>query len=336
MPVGYGEHRARELQMKKLLLLLLLLITATSGILSAQLVFQLEGGDFQPEATSPFSLGLETGTGLGLIQEFVFYDRTADRTYSALLSRLDWQVLPLWFIGITGSLEFAPRWWAALGFWFGLPGPSGFMEDRDWDGMTGDYEIFSHHDNCILDAETAEATIGYSLMTDPTFILNLIAGFHFQRIMFSGRNGYQESPPGTFVQSFDDEVITYDLSYFTASLGLEAGFSPSPIFTIDARLSLSPFLAFVCAWDDHLLTSVTYLDFPDFGFTLQAAISLTVHVTPEWDCSVRNSFYWSPVFKGNTYSKPSDGEFYSEDSSAQGGSSRLFYSVSVGAVLKIK
>jgi outer membrane protease len=300
--------------------------------LFAQHALQLEG--YQFPGTDPgqgngnpitFHIGIESGALFGMINEWVFKDVKANQSFDFTVSRLDWQLDPLFYIGAVGSVKPCPRFYIGFGGWLGLPGLFGYLEDRDWDETTGDYIVFSHHDNVLVNAQFADINIGYSFLEENTLILNGIIGFNFKRIYMSGRNGWQEDPPGTVTSVYTYEVITYELYFFTPYLALEAAWAPVPLLTIDAFLSASPFLTFAYAHDKHVGGHV-YDDFPQFGFSFSAVLCLSLHLGAGYDLRLKNYFVWIPPFKGRDYQ---DNNF---QSSVKGGASLITYGVSLSIV----
>ena len=303
--------------------------------LAGQQALELEECFFKPEATVFFTT--ELVSGLGMIKEYVFTDPSYNRSFDFILSRLDWPVEPELLLGLKASFRIAEDIWLASGLWVSLPTPSGYLEDRDWDEDTKELKIYSKHDNTLLNALALDLNLGFSIITNPVFILNAVAGLQVQRFFFKGANGYQEIPPGTVVRYFTGDVITYDLFYLTVYIGTEVALKIDENISLTSRLGLSPLLTFAFAFDDHLLREEVelFIDLPAFGFSVQFALSLSFRLTSNIFLKIYNNICFSPIFKGSSYLKlPGETTIYYSFSS-RGGSDRLLYQLALALSLPL-
>ena len=72
--------------------------------------------------------------------------------------------------------------------WVGVPGVSGFMEDRNWDWISGngEYVTYSISDNNIRGSLFTDLNAGVSILRNDTLIMNILLGFCFsQHDLFS-------------------------------------------------------------------------------------------------------------------------------------------------------
>jgi outer membrane protease len=275
--------------------------------------------------TDSFSLsfGPEAGLLVGMVQEWVFIDWLGVNSYDAVMSRLDWHQEPLYYVGANASIMPLPRLFFGLGAWGAVPGLIGYIEDRDWNDSNGAYTNYSHHDNLLHSALFFDANAGYSLLYYSLFKLNLLAGFNFKQFHMSTQNGWTEYPPGSPPVAFYGEGIDYEVNFFIPYVGTEASWSPVDFFTLDAFAVFSPWLSFVYDRDIHFITGYYFQDLPQFGFYFSGVVSLALHLGAGWDVSIKNTFMWSPPFKGSTY------DHGARITNERGGSSLILYSLSV-------
>jgi hypothetical protein len=270
----------------------------------------------------------------GMLNEWVFCDINGNGAYDFTLSRLDWQLDPLCYAGVSLSLEPLPRFFIGFGGWLGIPGTLGFLEDRDWDLGTGIYIIFSHHDNVLVSAQFADINLGYSIVYENNFVLNAITGFNFKRFTMSGRNGYQEIPPGTPFATFPGEVINYECNIFIPYFAAEAAWAPLPFLSIDAFISVSPPLTFVYARDNHVGGNY-FVDRPQFGFFITGILNLSLHLGAGFDLRLHNMVMWLPPIKGTTYVLTPGNDYFTTNPLSRGGSSLIIYGITISIGLSL-
>ncbi|HEQ72050.1 MAG TPA: omptin family outer membrane protease [Spirochaetia bacterium] len=298
--------------------------------LSAQHALELDGYGTDDERPFLLNANLDTGLFFGMIQEWVFYDQGGDGTYDFTESRIDWQVCPVFYVGLSGSIEILPRFFVALGAWIGIPGETGYMEDFDWNTTTGVWTNFSHHDNLLQSAQFADLNAGYSIVYESNLVVNALIGFNFQRFQFSGRDGYLEYPPGSVPVPSSGEAINYDVMFFAPYLGVETVWRATPAFSLDFLGAVSPFLTFAVGRDYHALLNDLYYDFPRFAVTLSGVLSVSVRLSDLIDLRVKNLVVWTPPSRsGDTYLKENGTDYFVKTTVDHGSASRILYSLSV-------
>jgi outer membrane protease len=271
-----------------------------------------------------FNIAPDFGMMFGMLQEWVFINRDGRTSFDDVYSRLDWQLNPLFYIGAAGSLMPIPRLFFGFGGWLGIPGLLGYEEDRDWDELTGVYEVYSYLNNVLSNALFLDFNVGYSLVYQTFLTFNCIIGFNLKQFHMVGQDGWQESPPGTFDQYLVGPAIDYELNYFIPYIAGELAWAPVNWLSFDLFLSVCPFLTFVYDRDYHILRDLTFQDLPVFGFYIASALSISIYFGSGFSFNIKGNFQWAPPFKGNTYM-----EGY-RVVNARGGSSLLLGGISIG------
>jgi outer membrane protease len=322
---------------KKNLFLILLLITYS---LHAQHALYLPDKNRESESGwLQFAASAETGLLAGMLYEYVFIADDPDGIFNDMLSRLDWQLNPLFYAGVTLQVELWNQLTVDLGFWAGIPALLGSMEDRDWvDPGTGNYTgilgIISFHDNFLTNAFFIDVNVGYKAVDSPCFILTPLIGFNWKHILMSGRNGHQEKPPGTPVGTFDGEVITYEQNYFIYYFGVQATWAPHPLFQLQLFCCYSP-LVFGVNIDKHLLRSLEFVDLPVFGHYFCANPAVCLNITEDLSLRLEGSFNYIPAFQGKIYARPLSGGDYSLSNDSKGGAGMITWGITLGCVIQL-
>ncbi|MBN1797107.1 MAG: omptin family outer membrane protease [Spirochaetales bacterium] len=325
--------------MKRIYFLFLLSVVIVSSM-SAQHATYLP--DRAPEINAGWlrlDIAVESGVLFGMLYEYVFIDFESDDKYDDMLSRLDWQLNPLFYAGVTVQAEMWEQLVVGLGFWLGVPLPLGYMEDRDWGnggGYTGNLEIFSHHDNMLLNAVFADINAGYNLVKDSTLVFTPLIGFTIKHVLMSGRDGYQEQPPGTLVQTFDEELITYEQNYYICYIGAQVCWTPHPLLSLQLFCCYSP-LVFAYNVDRHLHPSVAaeYLDLPEFGHYIHVNPVVFIHILKDVSIKAQGSLTYVPEFKGKIYTRPLSGGSFLYITDHKGGASMLAWGMNIACVVHL-
>lgn len=239
-----------------------------------------------------------------MLQEWVFIDREGDNAYDDVLSRLDWQQNPQFYVGVSGSCMPFPRFFIGFGGWMGIPSALGDLEDRDWNATTGAYESFSHHDNNLNNSIFLDVNIGYSFVYDSNIILNGLLGFNFKQVSMTCQNGWSEVPPGSAPAPYIGEAIDYEINIYIPYIGVEIKYSPIQAISFDVFLAVSPWVTFVYARDFHHTSPwgpEYFQDLPQWGFHLSGVISVSFHLGGGWKIRLENTFMWSPPIKGFSF-----------------------------------
>jgi len=310
--------------------------------LSAQHATYLPGNDYQiDEDWLTLSISLDSGMLFGMLYEYVFLDNESDGKFDDMVSRLDWQLNPLVYTGLTMQAEMWDQLVVGLGFWLGIPGPLGSMEDRDWvdpnypHPYTGTLGIISFSDNVLKEAVFADINVGYKIFEDDILLIIPLLGFNFKHIYMCGRNGYQESPPGTWDTSwFGQEAITYQQNYYIFYLGIQTVWSPLHFLDLQLFASYSP-VVFAFNVDKHLLTSYDYVDIPVWGHYVYVDAAINFRIINELSVKLHGSFSWIPIFKGDLYAKDADEDIYILYPSNRGGGSLIMGGINISIVLNL-
>jgi len=225
-----------------------------------------------------------------------------------------------------------------LGFWLGIPGPLGYMEDRDWVDpitvvYTGTLGIISFHDNVLRDAVFADINVGYHILKDNILTITPFLGFNFKHIYMSGRDGYQERPPGTLYASFSGEVITYEQNYYIFYLGIQATWSPLLFLDIQLFACYSP-LVFSYNVVIHMPDD-EYLDLAAWGHYIYINPAINFRVIENLSLKVHGSFSWVPIFKGASYTKKVYDDEYILFTNSRGGGSLILGGVNLSIILDL-
>jgi outer membrane protease len=267
--------------------------------------FQSLNGDMnRKEPTFFFNIGLDEGVMFGMLQEWVFINRGGNTGYNDVLSRIDWQQSPQFYIGATGSIMPFPRFFIGFGGWLGIPSLLGYFEDRDWDPITGIYSGISHMQNTLINSVFYDINLGYSFIYDTNTILNLLIGFNFKQISMYAQNGWDEVPPGGPPVLRSDRAIDYEINFFIPYIGIELKYSPVPVLSLDTFLSISPWITFIYDRDFHHTSPwgpEYFQDLPQWGFYFSGVISLCFHIANGWNIRLKNTIMWSPPIKGPSF-----------------------------------
>jgi outer membrane protease len=216
-----------------------------------------------------FSLGGETGLLLGMGDEMLY--RASGTGY---LSRLTWDVKPLFFYGI--SAVFGPEdtrrqagFFADFSLKSGVSfGRNGRMRDRDWTG--GDLPTdFSEHEVMIDRALILDFSAGF-VFPVPFGAVRLFAGFSYINFFWTAHNGYYRYTTGGVRNGdFTGPVANYDQYWLVPYPGAAAEFSLGPRLGAELSFAISPLFRFG-AVDHHLLKidstgSNPYSEYSDYA-----------------------------------------------------------------------
>jgi outer membrane protease len=190
-----------------------------------------------------FSFSTGTGLLIGEGNELVY--QLGGDTY---LSRLDWDLKPLWYGGLT--VDFSPRdimkgpaFFFTLSLWSGIyTGGNGMMHDYDWIGG-GSLTDYSEHDVTVDRALVTDFSLGLSYPVGPSMALRLFAGVSYLNFSWTAYDGsflHTSSTPSR--GTYSGPVVSYNqnwlILYPGAALYAEIGprvqgilsFAASPLF----------------------------------------------------------------------------------------------------------
>ena len=156
---------------------------------------------------------------------------------------------------------------------FGFPGPTGKMEDRDWDDETArkTLTIFSSHNNVTTGAFLFNAGLGVSIPVMKALVKPFVS-FDLMYFSWSGNDGH-----GTYLgqtMAFFGPVITYTQTWYIVSPGVAFTFRFSPLVELNASLKITP-LIWCFDVDNHHLRQIQFLDELRWGLLVEPAAELT-------------------------------------------------------------
>jgi len=268
-----------------------------------------------------FTGTVRTGFCLGTAYEIVYQNSRS----SDYLSELQWELKPLFFMGLGFSLEPAKTGgkshggFIELGVKAGLPASCGTMEDRDWDeGASEKLVCFSSHTNNLKAAVLLNLDSGYSFSVTDRFFLRLFLSLDYFFIKMEGCDGYRsyESEDWEII-TFSGPVIRYTQHWFLFSPGLSAGFTLKRL-TIKGAVKITP-LIFCADEDDHLLTKTRFTDYMTGLFAIEPALDLSYAATARLEAGLACSYRFITGTRGDTVIDQNKGSSYSIDNSAGAG-----------------
>ncbi|MDR2897533.1 MAG: omptin family outer membrane protease [Spirochaetaceae bacterium] len=256
------------------------------SLICTLLLLTLNGKTFGADILTkpePFTLTLEPIFGViaGSVDEYVYED-------DYLLSKLVWDMKPLFYIGVSTSLTvYGVELSASLTL--GLPGNSGVMEDFDYLNYNSAVTNYSISQAKIRSRLQTDVSLGYEFNLLDRFTITPFWEFRYRVLSFEGYGGYYQYPP-EWNPPYTEWTPDAPKSYFTGSLityhqqYLFTGFGFSGSADISERLSLSLLFRFsplvwCTAVDHHILGAVEYLDDMNGGYTLGGELSLLFRFT---------------------------------------------------------
>ena len=268
-----------------------------------------------------FSLTPQFGIVFGQAEEIVY----PGDTKAAFLSQLLWDMQPVLYYGLLmdfSRLDQQERWgfFSTLSLKNGIPGKTGYMEDRDWLSKENtDLTHYSKHDNHTRELFLLDFSPGLSFPFSRVLLFKTFINVSYMRFSFSGHHGYGEyNWPGypPYVDYSGQKVISYIQEWLTASPGISLGCFFLGRFFAELSFMASPLI--VCAdLDEHKSVDVkegstTSQQFRDYmrggilfepGFRLSYTINKWLAAT--WDFSWRyingtrgDTYKRSPIGRG--------------------------------------
>jgi outer membrane protease len=285
-----------------------------------------------------FSAGLQTGFIYGRAIEVVY--PVEGETKGELLSELLWDMKPVFYLGV--QLDFNrtvlmedPVFFSSLSFKAGIPGDSGYLEDRDWRStVNSNLTDFSTHINKTLNFLWLDALVGVgsSLPKLPDFYIKQFISFSWMYFSFSGRDGYRELPKK---EEWSGEVIRYKQDWLLIGGGFSAGVKILKSFNFELSFRVSPF-TYCDATDEHLSSgrvAVEYRDFSSLSFIIDPAFSISYSVS-RFEISLVASYRYIGRTEGNSYKNESNTGFSLSENKAGAGFSafdtRLLFKLHLG------
>jgi outer membrane protease len=242
-----------------------------------------------PSFLSGYTPSLEFDTG-------ILYGHAEELVYApggGRISRLDWEMKPLFYAGTVLDFSRADPleragFFVSLSMKFGIPAVTGVMEDRDWDNQ-GLLTDFSRHDNHTEGAVLLDGLLGLSLPFRSLMVFSVYGAFSWMHFNWAGRDGYGQYlervnyDPAIPVHSLPKEpyagtVITYTQDWLFFSPGVSVLLPLSSLLFLKLSFQGSPFV-YCAARDSHITTTTEFRDRILWGLYLEpgAELGFTFH-----------------------------------------------------------
>jgi len=281
-----------------------------------------------------FSLCPQFGVFYGQIEEIVYpSDTKAD-----LLSLLTWDLKPVFYFGLLMELSPAKpmeRWglFSGLSMKFGIPGPSGVMEDRDWMSKENtELTHFSSHDNVTKEIFLLDFSAGVSFPFFNALLVKTFVNLSYMNFRFSGENGYGFYPLKTPPEvSFSGKVINYRQEWLYFAPGVSVGYAYKDFFLAEISFMASP-LVLCFDLDEHIEKKLQFMDNMIGGIMLEPGLRCSLNLGKRLGIFCDISWRYISGTRGPTYSKPIGYGNYTQNGEAGAGMSMLNTSLS----LKVK
>jgi len=294
-----------------------------------------------------FSLSPQFGFLYGHAEEIVY----PTITKADLLSLLIWDMKPVFYYGLLmdfSSLRPMERWglFSGLSVKFGISGPSGIMEDRDWmskenTGLTH----FSVHDNIAKEIFLLDFSAGFSFPFYNFLLVKTFVNISYMNFRFYGENGYATYArylgSGIYAPIDDDpveysfnglgKVISYSQEWFYAAPGISLGFGYKELILAEISFMITP-LVFCDGLDEHKITKTQFRDKMMGGIMLEPGFRFSVAATKWLNISCDISWRYISGTRGLSYNRPIGTGYYQQEGESGAGLSILNTALS----LKVK
>ncbi|MCK5345860.1 MAG: omptin family outer membrane protease, partial [Candidatus Heimdallarchaeota archaeon] len=288
-----------------------------------------------------FELSTDFGVLNGMIKELLYYDINSDQTFSYRVSQLDWEITPIYYAGITMSIN--PVWnlHISSGIWKLLGNKLGKMEDRDWvdeNGavVNGELMQYSEHDNFLDNGILFDVNISYSFSLNESLTISPVAGFSYRQIKMKANNGYGLYPFNSGVTSFtySGTVITYEQKQKIPYIGVNLSYKANEKLTC----SLSGFFtifASIDANDMHLSNNQDFRDEISNASYLSLIASFNYIINRDTFLSLSANYIYIPKSMGYALKRPIGFATYMNYLSNQGGTSWSLWGINLSLGIKI-
>jgi len=268
-----------------------------------------------------FSLCPQFGFLYGQAEEIVYPppEKKAD-----LLSQLLWDMKPVFYYGLL--IDFSParpmeRWglFSGLSIKFGIPGPSGVMEDRDWNSdENADLTNFSSHDNITNEIFLLDFSSGVSFPFFNALLVKAFVNISYMNLRFYGENGYrtyaEDLGSGKYGPIADapkvpmsGKVISYSQEWFYAAPGVSAGYGYKDLFLAEISFLITP-LVFCADLDEHILRGWQFKDKMNGGIMLEPGFRFSFNINKWLGISSDISWRYISGTRGPAYLKKTIGK----------------------------
>ena len=277
----------------------------------------------------------------GSISEYVF--TPASHNTDDVLSRLDWDVKNVPIVSVSVDLTLFKYAYFNLGAGFGFPStPSGNMQDYDWLNYDTELTNYSIHDNFLNSYRNIFVKIGYNFYLPLKITITPFVAYNYEYLGFDGFDGYTEYKQDNWQKK---ECSGSVVSYFQETNAFLVGIKLiSPVLfnlKIDGEFLISPYTSNINALDKHHIRKTHFMDLMPWSYQLQSSLNLSYSIQKHHKIFVQGFLQYIPVSKGNDYFRETDENgnytptYWTIDKSAQGGTSRFLWQISLGYCFSI-
>jgi len=278
----------------------------------------------------------------------VFYGQVSEIVYppadmkADLLSLLSWDMKPVPYFGI--MIEFSParpmerwRFFFDLSLKFGIPCPSGNMEDRDWMSKENTkLTHFSTHDNVTKEIFILDFSSGVSFPIRNILLIKTFVNISLMSFCFNGENGsltYARQQGDGIYNSIDDDpierslsgmgkVISYSQKWFYAAPGVSLGMGYKELLFAEISFIITP-LVLCTDMDEHILTNTQYKDKMKGGIMLEPGFRFSLNLKKWLGISCEISWRYISRTRGPSYNRSIGSGIYVREGEAGAGLSML-------------
>jgi len=252
----------------------------------------------------PYALSLAAQAGIvyGTAYEIVYPNEQSNE----YLSELQWELKPLFVMGLNFSLEPVQSWgfFTRFNIKAGFPADSGTMEDRDWLDFSapGKLTNFSSHTNKTQATVLLALDAGFSFPVTEWFFLRPFVSFDYIFFKMEGRDGYSSyASTGWEIKPVSGPVIRYSQNWFLLSPGVSLGFMLNR-FTIMGNIKITPFI-YCIGTDDHLAVgkTITYTDYMKGKLAVEPSLDVSFAISPRFTVGLNSSYRFITGSRGDTF-----------------------------------
>jgi outer membrane protease len=264
------------------------------------------------------SLSPQFGFLYGHAEELVY----PVKTKADLLSLLLWDMKPVFYYGFL--MDFSPvKPLEKRGFFFGLsmksgiPGPSGVMEDRDWQSIENtELTNFSSHDNITKELFLLDFSTGYSFPFFNALIVKTFINISYMNFLFDGENGYRtyakdlgSGKYGPIANApkvpMSGKLISYSQEWFYTTPGISLGYGYKDFLLAEISFMITPLV--LCAdHDEHYYNidgGTEYRDNMKGGIMIEPGFRFSYTISKWLGISCDISWRYVSGTRGPTYSR---------------------------------
>ncbi len=287
-----------------------------------------------------FSFEPEFGYINGTIVENVWWANATSSgtkvtyTPTTKLSRLDWQLENLPYLGVNINTVFDKHLLFNFSFQSAISGAYGIMEDYDWkieqkpDHLTN----YSSHTIFIEEFTNLNLGVGYIFSINTIFPISITPEFciSFMNFDFKGIGGYKSYEDNNWkIEYFkqDEIVIEYKQSYIAPKFFISTDFDFTKHFEALIQLGIT-YKDIYNAYDMHEKKHTYYNDRIENSFILEAQLKLYFKFLENHKIGLKGTVNYMPDAYGFTYFSSSSCNNFPEtpEGGSLGGTSRLLFS----------